>query len=1746
MSKSKKESGTPKNAAPSKERPKHRRASDSSEAPSTSPIPSNQSSHPQLSEDQKANQFPIVGVGASAGGLEAFRQLLENLPVDTGMAFVLVQHLDPEHESALTHLLSRATSMPVSEITNNQRVLADHIFVIPRDTNLSIVKGVLQLQPRPRTRTPHRPIDSFFESLAQDQQERAIGVVLSGTASDGTLGLEAIKGEGGITFAQDDSAKYDSMPRSAVAAGCVDLVLSPAGIAKELARIGNHPFVKGRAPLTPFEGKTAPATAHEDDQTPLPARSGGSEAPRTDAQRIRTEANREGPRSGVTDAKGEDGYKKILLLLRNQSGVDFSLYKSSTIQRRINRRLVLSKRGTLQDYASFLRGNVKELDNLYSDVLISVTSFFRNPETFDALQREVFPKLLRQRGDGPLRCWVLGCSTGQEAYSLAMAFLEAAEKVPHMRSLQIFATDLNDALLDKARHGLYAKSLAEDVTPERLRRFFVEEEGGYRISKKLREMVVFARQNLINDPPFSRMDIISCRNLLIYLEPSLQKKAIPTFHYALKPDGFLLLGASESIGGFTDLFEPVDKKNKVYSKRPAPTPTFHLPVNRERSEKFSAARRPPLPIRQTDESEAPAALRGELNAQREADRITVNQFAPPGVLVNSELQVLQFRGPTEPYLQPPAGKASFDVLKMAREGLMLPLRAAINQAKKENKTARRNNVRVNRNGKALLVNLEIVPLKNLHERHFLILFEETRKVAGAGDSASRTKSAMRSSKISAKQDTNRISELETDLSETRDYLQSMQEQHEGANEELQAANEEVQSSNEELQSINEELETSKEELESANEELTTVNEEMSNRNIELNLLNSDMTNLQNSTKLVIVLLRRDLTIRRFSAQAEKQFDLLATDIGRPIANVRHNLLLDDMESFVRDVIDTVHEQTRDVQDKLGRWYSLRVRPYMTLDNKVDGAVLVLVDVDTLKRSEQAVAAARNYAEAIIRTARDALIVLRGDLRVDTANEAFYKMFKTAPGQTEGIPIFEIAGGAWEMPKLRTLLEEVLPRNSFFHDFEVTNDFPRLGKRTMLLNAQRLQLDDGTSPKILLSIQDMTERLQFQTVLRHSEGRYRRLFEAAHDGILILDSVTRQIADANPFMTELLGYAKDELLGKELWEIGLLADEQASHASFRQLQQQGSVRYESVPLESKSGEKREVEIVANRYEEDGKAVIQCNIRDITERRMAQEALRESEERYRTLFELGPVAVYSCDDTGVIQQFNRRAAELWGREPAPGDTDERFCGSFKLFRSDGSFMPHEQCPMAEMVSGKISVVNDMEVLIERPDGSRITVIVNIRPLKNEHGKVVGAINCFYDITERKRFESERVAQADRELSLRMEAENANRSKDIFLATLSHEMRTPLNAIVGWINILKRSGYTEKDLQEGLDVIERNTKAQVQLIEDVLDVSRIVSGKLRLEIRPCELSEVIAAGIDAVRPAAEARGIALNVQLDPAVTQTRCDAVRIQQVVWNLVSNAVKFTPKGGQVSITLTREHSGVQMQVSDSGQGISSDLLPYVFDRFRQADSSTRRKFGGLGLGLSIVKHIIEMHGGTIAAASPGEGLGSTFTVRLPIHAIKIDEEAADLGIDESDAAQPTVSSQAVVRLDGLRVLVVDDEADSRRLLAKVLSEAGAIVTTAESAAEAMPLLKTENPSILVSDLGMPNEDGFDLIYKVRQSYTPNVLPAVALTAFAHKEDRRRALDAGFQVHISKPTDPHDLTAVVAELASNYLPNHNSE
>jgi two-component system CheB/CheR fusion protein len=903
----------------------------------------------------RGTAHPIVGIGASAGGLEAFRLLLKNLPPDTDLAFVLVQHLDPGHESMLTSLLSKATQMPVTEVKEGMRAEPNHVYIIPPNTTMGILKGNLHLTARMEPGFRHMPIDYFLRSLADDQGSGAIGVILSGAATDGTLGLKAIKAEGGITFAQDEkTAKYDSMPRSAIAAGCVDFVLSPEKIARELARIGRHPYLR----VSPAE------------PVPLPA-------------------------------ENDTDLRTLFLLLRNATGVDFSFYKYSTLKRRIVRRMVLHKIARLSQYLKHLQENPGELRALYEDILIHVTAFFREPETFQELKDTILPNLLRTKPSGePIRVWIAGCSTGEEAYSIAMVLLEhlgdRAASVP----IQLFGTDISEAAIEQARAGTYSESSVAEVSPDRLRRFFVKGNGEYQITKSLREMCIFARQDLAKDPPFSRMDLISCRNVLIYMGPVLHKKLMGIFHYALKPTGFLILGKSESISGFSDLFMPVGRKHKIYSKKPAEThPVFGLP--------------PADDDRALERAETKHETPMKFDLRKEADRLVINHYAPAGLIASESLHIVQFRGDAAPFLSPSQGEASLSLLRMVRPEFAMELRAAIHLARKQDAPVRKEGVLIKRNGRLREVSLQVVPFQGgpgeggAAERYFLILFEETR-VPDVESAKSPTSPAKASNSQVAE-----ISRLRRELQTAKAYLQSIIEEHEATNEELKAASEEVQSANEELQSTNEELETAKEELQSTNEELVTVNEQMQNRNVELAQLSDDLINLLGGVDIPIVMLGSDLRIRRFTPQAERLLNLLPTDVGRPIDNIRPNLKIYaksgelDLAALIREVIDTVSLKEQEVQDLNGRWYSMRLRPYRTADNKIDGAVVIFIDIHALKTTQTAVQELNSFSTAVMESAAALVMVTDGQGRIVRFNRACQQVSGYSLEAVQGKYIWEV-------------------------------------------------------------------------------------------------------------------------------------------------------------------------------------------------------------------------------------------------------------------------------------------------------------------------------------------------------------------------------------------------------------------------------------------------------------------------------------------------------------------------------------------------------------------------------------------------------------------------------------------------------------------------------------------------------------------------------------------------------------------
>ncbi len=1010
MAKGPKSKGNPRPPAEPSQPPKQRRAS--------AALPAK----PDVSD----KPLTIVGIGASAGGLEAFTNLLQELPTELGAALVLVQHLAPNHESALPQLLAGATNMPVEQVRDGVALEANRVYIIAPNTQMSIEEGRLRLSPRTNDLAGAMAIDYFFRSLAEYAQGRAIGVILSGTASDGAQGLREIKAAGGFTLVEDPgSARYDGMPRAAIATGIIDHVLPLPELAAELVRLVQHPLVAHAKPR----------------------------------------------RSGEEILLPEDHLPRIFTLLRQAGGVDFSTYKPATLKRRIQRRMVLNKIGDIVQYIRFLEENPAEVRSLFQDMLIHVTRFFRDPDSFKALQTHALPKIAKaRRNSEPIRIWVPGCATGEEVYSVAIAVDEFLREQGLSAPYQIFGTDVSDPAVEVARAGTYPLTIAEDVSPERLRRYFTRVEGRFRISKTIRDACVFARQDLTRDPPFSKLDLILCRNVLIYLGQMVQRKLINIFHYALKPGGFLLLGSAETVGTHMDFFATADKRNRLYCKRATGGPRpAEFPVSEL------------IPGRATPHRPPHGEAAHESSLQHEVMRLTATRFAPPSVVVDEDLKIIQSFGRVSRFLELPAGDASLSILKMAREGLLYGLRTALTEAIKSKKEVSREGLRVKVNGIFADVDVRVLPLSDVPSgRHFLVLFQENVRP----DKEASAKQG-KNGRAAKGKDAKNTERLERELAYSRDYLQSIIQDLEAANEELQSANEEILSSNEELQSTNEELDTAREELQSTNEELNTVNEELHTRNDELSRANSDLLNLLGSVQIAIVMVSSDLRIRRFTPMAEKVLNLIPGDLGRPIGDINPSINVPDLEKLIAEVIDKVEIREQEVQDRNGTWYLLRVRPYKNIENKIDGAVLALFDVNDLKKQEAHVQearaqevqlrAARDYAWAIVDAVREPLMVLDGELRVRSINRGFTNAFHVAAEETREKRVYDLGNGQWNIPALRTALEEVLSRNQRVDDFRVEHDFPDIGRRVMLLNARQIQGEDGRPALILLAFEDVTKK-----------------------------------------------------------------------------------------------------------------------------------------------------------------------------------------------------------------------------------------------------------------------------------------------------------------------------------------------------------------------------------------------------------------------------------------------------------------------------------------------------------------------------------------------------------------------------------------------------------------------------------------------------------------------------------------------
>jgi two-component system CheB/CheR fusion protein len=979
---------------------------------------------------EPAEPLAVVGIGSSAGGLEALEIFFNHMSADSGMAFVVIQHQDPEQTSLLPEILQRYTEMPVTTIEEGVIARPNTVYIKPPNCDLSILQGSFTLlRPAPKESGAKMSIDIFFRHLADDQDGKAVGIILSGMGSDGTLGIRALKECAGMAMAQEpSSAKFEAMPQNAIATGLVDFVALPEDLPEQLISYVN-------------------------------ASSKISQAKANIPQILKARLKEITPTPIV-----ESDLARIFVLVRSRTGQDFSQYKRSTIMRRIERRMSLHQLTRLDDYVRLLQENPSEVEILAKEMLIGVTQFFRDPEAWHSFQKDALPRLILSKPeDSMLRVWVVGCSTGEEAYTLAIILQESLDDLGKREEVrfQIFATDTDSDAIDVARTGKYPLNIEMDVSPERLERFFSKSGETYQISQKLRDRVTFAVHNVIRDPPFAHLDILSCRNLLIYLSPEMQKKLIQLFHYALDPGGILILGTSESISGYSDLFRGADNKHKIFQRGDIPSP-LHAGLGE------------PLAVFAVPPSARGARVQPHVAAKEPSiDAVVqehlVEHFAPPSIVTTENGDIVYIHGPAGKYLYPSPGKANLNVLAMAREGLRHSILTALRVAAREKRDVEREET-VRTNGDLQRVRLIVQPIPKRPGRVdlYLVAFQDLPKpeqtppakpIEGAGAS---------------EEPDVRIAELERELTDARSELQRNVEEKQSAQEELTSINEELQSTNEELQSTNEELTTSKEELQSMNEEILTVNSELQAKIAALSQNQDDMRNLLQSTRIPMIFLDNNLKVRRFTDDLKQIVHLIESDIGRDITDLKINLLDESLPRDAQKVLDTLQVIEKQVKTTDEKWFQMVARPYRTSENQIAGVVITFSDITTIKKLEQTTQYARNYAENVIATIIEPLVVLDADLSVVSANQSFYRMFHVSPKDTEGHLLYDLGNRQWDIPQLRKLLEDILKENTEFEGYQIEHDFPEIGHRKMLLNARRIKSDERQE-LILLAIEDITNR-----------------------------------------------------------------------------------------------------------------------------------------------------------------------------------------------------------------------------------------------------------------------------------------------------------------------------------------------------------------------------------------------------------------------------------------------------------------------------------------------------------------------------------------------------------------------------------------------------------------------------------------------------------------------------------------------
>jgi two-component system CheB/CheR fusion protein len=1324
--------------------------------------------------------FPVVGIGSAAGSVAGLTALFERLPEGSGMAFVVMVYLPPEHASAIDRHLARVTPMTVLRVTQSIAIEPDHVYVIPPGGVLSIADGRINVAQAPGVGDRSaRPIsvDMFFRTLAEAHRERAVAIVLTGAGSDGALGIKSIKEYGGVTLAQSPGrADYDAMPANAIATGAVDFVLPAAAMGQKLVSLWEN------------------------------AR--GIELPLASESMLQVEQ----PASRDATMQAEAALRNVMALLRQRTGHDFSHYKRATVLRRLERRLQVNGLQTLPDYSRYLEAHPDETPALLQDLLISVTRFFRDGDAFRALESAIDSAMLAsgsasasapaspvalagaaQAGARTLRAWIAGCATGEEAYSIAMLLSEYLERRLPSTDLQVFGSDIDEHAITVARVGVYSGASAADIAPARRQQFFRRDQASWRVRRELREKILFSVHNVLHDPPFSHQHLVCCRNLLIYLDRSVQFRVLETLHAALVPGGLLFLGGSETADAAGALFSSVDPKHKIYRANAVQRGRWPLPID-------------PVDGRSTLILPAPLPRR-EVNGLSELHAAMRERYAPPSVLIDDQLNVLHSSPSADRFLRFATGQPSRCLLDLVPAALRLELRNAIHQASQSSDSACTARVSVPHGGGVEWVAITVRPISEASAL-MLVLFDVAR---GTIDT--------------------------------------------------EAPAEGLPSIDEELRSTTEALETRTEELQSVNEELITVNHALKSQVEAAGMVNDDLNNLMAATDIATLFLDRRLRVKRFTPPASKLLGLASSDVGRSLLDIPHPLDYPQLEQDVTAAFESLRVVEREVLGPQGAHYLVRALPYRTQADLIDGVVVTFIDITATRRAE--------------------------------------------------------------------------------------------------------------------------ERLQA------GERHMRMVIDSTQDYAIITCDVAGMVTGWNTGAAKMFGYTEAEMVGQPFATIFTPTDR------------------------------------ANGVPDD-------------ELRRARDNGRASDERWH----------------------------------------------------------------------------------QRKDGSTFYCSGIVTPMFDN--TLIGYAKIARDLSDAKRTEEQLEASLVKETQMRAELQAASALKDDFLAVVSHELKHPLNLINVNAELLSRTPEVRNvpAVARAADVIRRTVMSQAKIIDDLLDLSRVQTGKLTLEIAPMDWGAVVARVVGAV--ADDARTLALQLGFEASTDATRvlADSVRVEQIVWNLISNALKFTPAGGRIDVTLSAEGPDARLDVADTGRGIAADFMPHVFDLFRQADRGTTRTQGGMGIGLALVKNLVEAQGGRVAVASEGTGRGARFSVWLPL---------------AGEPAQGAMEAGGARGVASMRILLVDDTLDALESFATLLRLEGATVATASSAKQALTLAMHQMFDLLVSDVAMPEMDGYALMQRLRALPATAQLPAIALTGFGRPQDELRAKDAGFNAHLTKPVRLEALIEVIARL-----------